>query len=218
MDHRHCSTGHAAPFQAGADKTHAALATRARGNGADIRPKSSTAVFLLVSRQHRKAGVRRAARALLSGLGERETQTSLFHLTNSCSFPGRFSSAQAGERQTCRGTTRARRQQIDPAALPAPLTEEGAEPLPAASWHAMRRWKRLQVKPGEETCSPHKPERKLRVKITPVAIKQAAEPGNFLLTAQGLRLWGGKTPPSSPRTSALRGAPARHTAAPEAGL
>lgn len=85
--------------------------------------------FLLMPLQHSKESVLRAARALLSGLGEHETQTFLFHLTNSSSFQGRFSSAQAGERQTCRGMIRAGRQQINQAELPVSLMRRVKRPF-----------------------------------------------------------------------------------------
>lgn len=83
---------------------------------------------------HRKASVQRAARALLSGLGEQETQTFLFYLTNSCSFQGRFSSAHAGERQTCRGMMQTGRQQIDQAELPMLAHKAGRRGHSCSCW------------------------------------------------------------------------------------
>lgn len=105
------------------DKWHTVLATRAQSSGTDISQDEGSSLFLesfmafIIGLP--QASVQRAARALLSGLGERETQTFLFHLTNSGSFQGRFSSAQAGERKTCRGMIWAGRQQINQAELPA---------------------------------------------------------------------------------------------------
>lgn len=95
----------------------------------DIGQKCFMAFIFLIPRQSRTVSVRRAARALLSGLGEHETQTFLFHLTNRCSFQEGFSNAQAGDKQTCRGMIQAGRQQIHQAEL----TGKGGESLPAAS-------------------------------------------------------------------------------------
>lgn len=92
---------------------------------AALSPKSFVCLHLYSYHWHRKASVQRAARALLSGLGEREIQTFLFYLTNSCSFQGRFSSAHAGERQTCRGMMQPQRQQIDQTDLPMLAHREG---------------------------------------------------------------------------------------------
>lgn len=105
--------------------------------------KTSWPSLLPKPHQHSKESVQRAARALLSGLGEQETQTFLFHLTNSSSFQGRFSGAQAGERQTCRGMIRAGRQQINQAELPISLMEKGEEVFPASGQHEMCWWNRL---------------------------------------------------------------------------
>lgn len=171
---RRLNLGHITPFQAQGDKMHTVLATRDWSSGAGIRQgedscpsrKALWPLFPLVPCQRRKASVPRAARALLSGLQERETQTFLFHLTNSCSFQGRFSSAQAGERQTCRGMIQAGRQQINQGELPALAHGGEGRRGPSCSRLACDvPGKRLQVKPGEETCSLHKPERKLRITI-----------------------------------------------------
>lgn len=124
---RRVNSGHITLFQAGEGKMRAVLATRdhsssadtGQGEGSCLCRKASWPSFSLVPCRRRKASDQRAARALLSGLGECETQTFLFHLTNSCSFQGRFSSAQAGERQTCRGMIQAGRQQIHQTELPA---------------------------------------------------------------------------------------------------
>lgn len=99
--------------------------------------KASWPSLLLTPRQHSKDSVQRAARALLSGLGEHEAQTFLFHLTNRSFFQGRFSSAQAGERQTCRGMIWAGRQQINQADPPVSLMEKGEEAFPASGQREM---------------------------------------------------------------------------------
>lgn len=133
---------HGAPSQAGEDKTHTQSPRRTHRNSADSRQKSLVA-FIPAQSTPAQQSVQRAARALLSGLGEHETQTFLFHLTNGSSFQGRFSSAPAGERQTCRGMIRAGRQQINQAELPVSLMEKGEEAVPALGQHEMCRWNRL---------------------------------------------------------------------------
>lgn len=105
--------------------------------------KASRPSLLLIPHQHSKESVQTAARALLSGLGEHEAQTFLFHLTNSSSLQARFSSAQAGERQTCRGMIRAGRQQINQADLPVSPMGKGEEAFPASGQHEMCWWNRL---------------------------------------------------------------------------
>lgn len=134
---------HAAPSRLGKTKHTHCLPGALTGAVLTAGRKALWPSLLLTPHQHSKESVQRAARALLSGLGEHETQTFLFHLTNSSSFQGRFSSAQAGERQNCRGMIRAGRQQINQAQLPVSLMEKGEEAFPAPGQHEVCWWNSL---------------------------------------------------------------------------
>lgn len=108
---RGAKLGHITPFRDRGGKRHLVLTHRGsrqrHQHRAGRRKLFPEKLCSLACHSAAESRCPETARALLSGLGAREAQTFLFSLTNCCSFQGRFSSAQAGERQSCRGMIQA---------------------------------------------------------------------------------------------------------------